>query len=430
MILRARLDPQRMLAATLLAATIGACSGAAPSPIPSVPGATPASGTPGLASPAGSPSAPGASAAASPEPPFDASHVAVTLEPYAHVDGGPLAFAAPHDGSSRLFVASQDGRVWVVTNGVDPTIALDIGDRITSGGERGLLGIALHPGFPTDPHVYLDYTDRNGNTVVSSFVLATGEASRLDGASERILFTTVQPFANHNGGALAFGPDADLYISLGDGGSGGDPQGNGQNRDVTLGKILRIDVDHASTDHPYSIPAGNPFGADPNARPEIWLYGLRNPWRLSFDRQTGTLWIGDVGQNKWEEVDAIPAGIGGLDLGWNRLEATHCYLPGNGCSPSGMTPPVAEYGHDQGCTIIGGYVYRGAAFPALRGGYLFADYCSGTIWAIPATATSLTKPIKVGATGSGTSAFGEDEAGELYVANLDGTISRVTASTR
>jgi glucose/arabinose dehydrogenase len=372
---------------------------------------------------------PGASASLGPR--FDPSHVAVTLMRYVHVAGGPLAIVAPPDGSGRLFIAAQDGRIWIVSKGVvSGTPLLDIGGRITSGGERGLLGIAVHPRFPADPRVFIDYTDTDGNTVVSSFRLDSADGSRLDPSSERIIFTTLQPFPNHNGGALTFGPDGDLYISLGDGGSEGDPLGNGQRRDTTLGKILRIDVDHPAGGRAYGIPANNPFIGNPSSRPEIWLYGLRNPWRMSFDRATGDLWIGDVGQDKWEEVDVAPAGKGGLNFGWNRMEGLHCYSPATGCDTAGLTMPVAEYGHGPECAVIGGFVYRGAAFPVLQGGYLFADYCSGTIFAIPADATRPRSPVVVGKTSGGVSGFGEDGAGELYLANLDGTISKVVATSR
>jgi glucose/arabinose dehydrogenase len=368
----------------------------------------------------------------SPGPPFDPAHVAVSLTPYVHVAGGPLAIVAPPDGSGRLFIAAQDGRIWVVSKGgaVASNPLLNISQRITSGGERGLLGIAVHPRFPADPRVFVDYTDLSGNTVVASFSLDPADESRLDLGSERIIFTTGQPFANHNGGALLFGPDGDLYISLGDGGSGGDPFGNGQRLDTALGKILRIDVDHPSDARAYGIPAGNPFAGNTSARPEIWLYGLRNPWRISFDRATGDLWIGDVGQDKWEEVDVARAGAGRLNFGWNRMEGLHCYAPANGCDTSGLTLPVAEYGHGPECTVIGGYVYRGSAFPALQGGYLFADYCSGTLFSIPAAATGQITPVVVGKTKSGISGFGEDASGELYAANLDGTISRVAVTSQ
>jgi glucose/arabinose dehydrogenase len=355
----------------------------------------------------------------------------VTLVPYAQVPGEPVAIVAPPDGSGRLFVASQSGQVWAVRDGtVGPGPMLDIASRITSGGERGLLGIAVHPRFPADPRVFLDYTDVNGNTVVSSFTIDVNDPSRLDPASELVILTTIQPYPNHNGGALAFGPDGDLYISLGDGGSEGDPQGNGQRLDTTLGKILRIDVNGAAGGRPYAIPPDNPFASVPAARPEIWLYGLRNPWRLSFDPATGDLWIGDVGQDTWEEVDVIRGGAGGLNLGWNRMEGRHCFQPAIRCDTNGLTLPIVEYGHDQGCAIIGGYVYRGTAFPVLRGGYLFADYCSGNIWEVDAAANPPATPVIVGKTGSGTSAFGVGADGELYVANLDGTISKVSATSR
>ena len=404
----------------LVVLLLAACSAQLVNPQPA--SQQPASQRPGSSQPRSS---------VSPGTPFDPARVAVNLTAYVHVDGGPLAIVAPPDGSGRLFVAAQDGRIWSVSNGaVASTPLLNIGQRITSGGERGLLGIAVHPRFPADPRVFVDYTDLNGNTVVSSFSLDPADTSRLDPGSERIIFTTAQPFPNHNGGALLFGPDGNLYISLGDGGSGGDPFGNGQRLDTMLGKILRIDVDHPSDGRAYGIPAGNPFVSNASARPEIWLYGLRNPWRMSFDRATGDLWIGDVGQDKWEEVDVAFAGTGGLNFGWNRTEGLHCYAPPNGCDTAGLTLPVAEYGHGPECTVIGGYVYRGLAFPALQGAYLFADYCSGALFAIPAAATGQTTPVVVGKTNTGISAFGEDAAGELYAVNLDGTISKVTVTSR
>jgi glucose/arabinose dehydrogenase len=404
---------------------VGACS--SPTSSPSL-GAT--------AAPSASPSATASSPIALPtvtESPFVAANVRVSLEPYAKVPGSPLAIVAPDDGSGRLLVATQEGLIWAVTNGVTADHPmLDISARITSGGERGLLGIAVHPGFPTDPRIFVDYTDGDGNTVVSSFRMATGDPTRFDPSIENVILRQEQPFPNHNGGAVVFGPDGALYITLGDGGSGGDPQGNGQNLDTLLGKILRIDIDHPDpADGTYGISADNPFVGRNGARPEIWLYGLRNPWRISFDRRTSDLWIGDVGQDRWEEVDVVPDGQSGLNFGWNVMEGDHCFQPAQGCDQATSIHPIAEYGHDQGCTIIGGYVYRGSAYPILRGGYLFADYCSGTIFAITAIDPTTSRlPVAVGETDSGVSAFGEDAAGELYVANLDGTISRVTAASR
>ncbi|HEX7949519.1 MAG TPA: PQQ-dependent sugar dehydrogenase [Candidatus Limnocylindrales bacterium] len=406
-----------------LASVVIACSSATPTP--SLPGPTlPVSPEPTAATPTAAAGTPGASSA-----PFDPTVASVSLQAFATVPGGPLAITAPEDGSGRLFVAAQDGRAWVVASDgqTRSTPLLDIRERITTGGERGLLGLAIHPGFPSDPRVYVDYTDRQGNTVVSSFRLDASDPDRLDPSSEVVMFTAGQPFPNHNGGALAFGPDGDLYISLGDGGGGGDPQGNGQRLDTTLGKILRVDVDRPSGGRPYGIPADNPFAGDPLKRQEIWLYGLRNPWRMSFDRLTGDLWIGDVGQGEREEVDVARAGVGGLNFGWNRMEGTRCFEPAEGCDRTGLTLPVVDYGHDQGCVVIGGVVYRGGRYPILRGGYVYADYCSGRTWLLDAAASS-PAVAEVGNVGGGVAAFGEDEAGEVYVANLDGTISRVVAA--
>jgi glucose/arabinose dehydrogenase len=384
---------------------------------------------------AGGPSA-SAAATASPSPTagaFVAANVAVNVRQFAKVNGGALAIAAPADGSGRLFVATQQGQIWSVSSDgkAAATPMLDIASRITSGGERGLLGIALHPGFPTDPRVFVDYTDLKGNTVVSSFSLASGATDGFDPGSERVILQVEQPFPNHNGGGVVFGPDSDLYIALGDGGSGGDPDGNGQNLDALLAKMLRIDVDHPSSGKAYGIPTDNPFRDENGAKPEIWLYGLRNPFRMSFDRPTGDLWIADVGQSKWEEIDVVRAGSGGgQNFGWNVTEGDHCYKPADNCNTTGITPPASEYGHDEGCAVIGGNVYRGAAFPILRGGYLFTDSCSGTIWAIPATTISIVPAVAVGEVSGSPAGFGEDPAGELYIASLNGVIWKVAASSR
>jgi glucose/arabinose dehydrogenase len=354
------------------------------------------------------------------------------VEKVATVPGGPLAFAAPRDSSGRLFVAAKDGRAWVLRDGiVGPEPLLDIRSLVSTGSEQGLLGIAVPATFPDDPRVFVDYTDTHGDTVVASYRLAGAAADRLDPASAAWVLTVDQPYPNHNGGALAFGPDGMLYISLGDGGSGGDPLGNGQRTDTLLGKILRLDVrPEATANGPYTVPPGNPFVGVVGARPEIWQYGLRNPWRFSFDRATGDLWIGDVGQDHWEEVDVARAGVGGLNFGWNAMEGRHCYSPLTDCRTSGITLPVVEYGHDAGCTVIGGAVYRGTAQPLLRGGYVYADYCSGTMWAVPASTDGTVAPVKVGNAGAGIAAFGEDAGGELYAANLDGTISKLVAARR
>jgi glucose/arabinose dehydrogenase len=346
------------------------------------------------------------------------------------VPGGPLAIVAPVDGSGRLFVAAQDGRIWVVKpdGSVLPDPLLDIRDRISSGGERGLLGLALHPGFPTDPRLYVDYTNTDGDSEVAVVSMYKSDGDRADVQTLRRVLFVKQPFPNHNGGALQFGPDGDLYVSLGDGGSGGDPQGNGQNKQVLLGKILRLDVDNPPAGQAYGIPAGNPFAAGGGA-PEVWLYGLRNPWRMSFDRETGDLWIGDVGQDSYEEVDVDPAGVGGVNYGWNILEATHCFSA-PACSSAG-TLPVAEYGRDVGSTVIGGYVYRGTVTPIADGLYLFADYGSGRLFAIGSGVSGMVAPTTVGQAATGViSAFGEDAAGELYVATLDGKVSRLVIAAK
>jgi glucose/arabinose dehydrogenase len=363
---------------------------------------------------------------------MDLAHLSISLEPLTRVDGGPLGVVAPNDPSGRLFIVAQDGRIWVsdAAGNVRSDPMVDLRDRVTSGGEQGLLGLALHPGFPGDPRVYVNYTNKDGDTVIGVLTLDPTDPNRLDpGSEQRILFLD-QPFANHNGGDLLFGPDRYLYAFFGDGGSGGDPHGNGQNPDVLLGKVLRLDVDHPNGDEAYSAPAGNPF-ADAGGRPEIWLMGVRNPWRSSFDRATGDLWIGDVGQGAWEEVDVARAAVGGLNLGWNRMEGNHCYPPGSQCSDEGLTPPVTEYSHDVGCTVVGGYVYRGAKYAALLGAYLFADYCSGRIWAVDPRTDDLREATEVGKAGRGqTSSFGEDASGELYLTDLGGTVSRIVAGSR
>lgn len=353
----------------------------------------------------------------------------VSLEDFTSVAGGPLAVAAPDDGSGRLFIAAQDGRIWVVDDDgtVLPDPMLDLRDRITSGGERGLLGLALHPGFQDDSRAFVNYTDLNGDSVIASLGVDSTNPSRLDPQSEEQVLFVDQPYPNHNGGDLHFGPDGYLYAFFGDGGSGGDPQNNGQNRDALLGKVLRLDVDHPGGDLPYSAPHGNPF-LDGAGRDEIWLWGMRNPWRSSFDRLTGDLWIGDVGQGAWEEVDVARAGVGGLNMGWNRMEGSHCYPPGSDCSTDGLTLPVTEYSHDLGCTVVGGYVYRGKAQPALAGVYLFADYCSGRLFAIDPATDELRDPVEVGNADGSISSFGEDAAGELYVLHLNGDVSKVVAS--
>ena len=424
---------RRLVAVTAIVALAAGCGSTGASGTPgasasaSVPPTTAPSALPSSSAASGSP-APAGSAATGP---FTTAGLHVKLEPV--VDGldSPLAVVNAHDGSNRLFVVDQGGQVRIVKDGaVLPDPFLDLAGRITSGGERGLLGLAFHPQFPTDPRLFVDYTDQSGDTQVSSFRVDPATPDRADPGSEVKILHVQQPYANHNGGAVVFGPDGKLYISLGDGGSGGDPHGNGQNLQTLLGKILRIDVDQRSGNKAYAIPSDNPFADGAGGAPEIWLTGLRNPWRMSFDRSTGDLWIGDVGQGAWEEIDVQRAGApGGTNYGWNRMEGRHCFQPSSGCDESGLAMPVTDYGHDQGCTVIGGNVVRGPDQPALIGGYLFADYCSGRIWAIDPSTDGYRDPAVVADSGHSLAAFGEDEAGNLYAADIGGgALLKVTAT--
>ena len=333
------------------------------------------------------------------------------------------------DGSGRLFVVEQGGVIWVLQDGQRlETPFLDVSDRISpealgSGySERGLLGLAFHPDYAENGVFFINYTDRNGTSVTSRYRVSADDPNRADPASEEQLLLVEQPFANHNGGHLAFGPDGYLYLALGDGGSAGDPQNNAQNLGTLLGTILRLDVD---ADEGYAIPEDNPFVADENARPEIWAWGLRNPWRFSFDRETGDLYIADVGQNEWEEVNFQPASSpGGENYGWNAYEASQIY---SGQQPAAdPVMPIAEYSHSGtgGCSITGGYVYRGEALPALDGVYFYGDWCTGTIWSATAGEGGAWDAQVALESGRRISSFGEDEAGELYVVDYDGEILR------
>ena len=334
----------------------------------------------------------------------------------------PTGVTNAGDGTGRLLITERAGKVRVVNadGALDPEPFVDLTGRIISGGERGLLGLAFHPSFATNRRLFVDYTRAGDGATVVSELQASADGSRADPASERTLLVVPQPFANHNGGQIAFGPDGYLYIGLGDGGSEGDPNGNGQNRNVLLGKILRIDVDasHAAG-KAYAIPPDNPYallGAAPGAgRLEIWAYGLRNPWRFSFDRLTGDLYIGDVGQNAWEEIDRQPLDPpGGANYGWNLREGDHCYRT---CDTTGLVAPIAEYSHALGCAVTGGYVYRGAAEASLQGVYIFGDYCSGRLFTLHSGGGSFTTRT-VANTSLNISSFGEDDAGELFLVDL------------
>ena len=333
----------------------------------------------------------------------------------------PVYLTHAGDGSGRSFVVEQAGRVRVLGDGgLEGAPYLDISGIVRSGGERGLLSIAFHPGYARNGLLYVNYTDRDGDTVVARYAVSS-DAGRVDPASASEVIAVGQPYGNHNGGQIQFGPDGYLYIGTGDGGWAGDPRNRAQNPRSLLGKMLRLDVDSAA---PYSVPPDNPFAAAEGAAPEIWAMGLRNPWRFSFDRRTGDLYIGDVGQNKWEEIDVQPAASrGGENYGWRIMEGAHCFHPATGCARPGLSLPVYEYSQAQGCSVTGGYVYRGRALPDLAGTYVFADYCAGTIWGLARDAAGDWTRTTLLETNFPISSFGEDEAGELYV--LDYSAGRV-----
>ncbi len=353
------------------------------------------------------------------------SEVALELVPV--VEKGlqaPLFVTHAGDGSGHLFVVEQAGTIRVIDQGVlQEAPFLDLRDRVsTKGDEQGLLGLAFHPDHRRNGRLFVNYNRRDDGATVLAEYSRQGQSLQISAATERILMVVPQPYLNHNGGMVAFGPDGYLYIGRGDGGSRGDPQNRAQNSHEWLGKILRIDVDR---ERPYAIPADNPF-VKGGGRPEVFAFGIRNPWRFSFDRETGMLWLADVGQNKWEEVDLV---VAGGNYGWRIMEGTHCYKPEHDCNPEGLIFPLAEYGHEQGrCSIIGGYVYRGQAAPALRGTYLFGDYCSGELFALSSSANrkASTVPRVLIHTGYRISSFGEDEAGEVYVVDHKGGLYRLT----
>jgi glucose/arabinose dehydrogenase len=417
-----------LLVACLLLAACGPTTGTGQPPA--------TTGSPGASLPSSAPATttPTATATATTTGPSAFDPTGVSLDIRVVVDGltSPVDVASAHDRTGRLFVVEQAGRIRLVEDGRLVTRPfLDIRKEIASGGERGLLGLAFHPNFPSDPRLFVDYTDLNGDTVVSEFTVDPADGDVADPGSERILLEIDQPFPNHNGGAVAFGPDGMLYVAMGDGGSGGDPQGNGQRLDTLLAKILRIDVDgHTEGGAAYRIPDDNPFLDDPDAMPEIWLTGLRNPWRIRFDRETGNLWIGDVGQGAWEEIDVATAGDGGLNFGWNVMEGFHCFEPDTGCDKTGLTLPIAEYGHGLGCAVIGGIVVRDADQPRLIGGYLFADECSGNIWLLdPSDTTVRQEPVLAVGTGRSISAISLDEDGTVLATDLgSGQLLAITAA--
>lgn len=356
--------------------------------------------------------------AASASPPRETG---LALERVASGLDRPLYLTAPL-GDPRLFIVEQGGRIRIVKDGrLLPTPFLDLSDRTRASGERGLLSMAFHPRYAENGFLYVDYTDLHGDTRVERYTVSR-DPDRVDATTARLIIGIDQPYANHNGGLILFGPDGMLYVGMGDGGSAGDPHGNGQDHGSLLGKLLRLDVDHGT---PYAIPRDNPFLGTRGARGEVWAYGLRNPWRFSFDPPAGLLYIADVGQNRWEEVDVEAAGRGGLDYGWNAMEGDHCYgwLP---CRREGRVIPALEYGHDEGCSVTGGFVYRGRLIPSLVGHYLYADFCRGWIRSFKYERGAVTAPTEwQGLEPGQVTSFGQDGHGELYVCAHAGTVYRL-----
>jgi len=387
--------------------------------------------TPGTPDVVGTTPAPEQPAPAEEPTPTPLAEIEISLELVAEGLEQPLFVTGAGDGSGRLFVLEKTGRAWILRDGERlATPFLDLSDTVSTSSEQGLLGMAFSPSFAKDGVLYVGYTDAKGTSTISRFT-ARGDA--VDAASEQVLLRVAQPYANHNGGMLAFGPDGYLYIGFGDGGSGGDPQGNGQNPNALLGKMLRIDVSPdaaTSPDRAYGVPADNPMLAGGTAAPEIWASGLRNPWRFSFDRKTGDLWIGDVGQNAWEEIDFQPAAsVGGENYGWNVFEATHTYPPNDPPPANGadFTMPVLEYDRTTGTSVTGGYVYRGGAQEKLWGTYLYADFSVGRVWGLQRGADGGVETRLLLDNDMMIASFGEDDGGELYLVDFNGGVHRVIA---
>lgn len=340
----------------------------------------------------------------------------------------PVDLQSPADNTNRIFVVEQAGVISVFPN--DPSVTtretfLDLRDKVDDkGNEEGLLGLAFHPDYKNNGYFYVNYTAENPNrTVISRFKVSAADADKADAGSEVQLLTFEQPYSNHNGGQVSFGPDGFLYIAVGDGGSGGDPQENGQNRSTLLGTILRIDVNKSENGKAYAIPADNPFANNNNGyRPEIYAYGLRNPWRFSFDKTNGRLWTGDVGQNAYEEIDVIEKGG---NYGWNTMEGKHCFDPKNGCDQSGLKLPIHDYGRDEGISVTGGFVYRGPTLKSLVGKYIYADYGSRRIWALDYNGGHNPVNTLLLEADFNTSSFGVDQNDELYLCGFDGKIHRL-----
>ena len=343
----------------------------------------------------------------------------------------PVYLTAPLGDKDRLFIVEKRGTIRIIKNGtLLGAPFLDITPLVSTGGEQGLLGLAFDPNYAVNGRFYVSYTDASGDSRIVRY-LVSGDPDAAQTGPDRVLLTIDQPYANHNGGNIVIGPKGFLYIGMGDGGSGNDPQENGQDRTDLLGSLLRIDVSPAGD---YTVPTDNPFFNDPPARPELWDYGLRNPWRFSFDRLTGDLYIADVGQSAREEINVAPAAQGsgkGLNYGWNTMEGTIC-TPGvnPNCDKTGLTPPVLDYDHSGGsCSVTGGYVYRGSAIPEIQGTYFYADYCAGWVRSFEYRNGAPTEQRDWGSLrpGAAIPSFGEDAQGELYILTPQGSVHRVIA---
>jgi glucose/arabinose dehydrogenase len=338
----------------------------------------------------------------------------------------PLFLTSPPGDLNRQFIVEKTGKIRIIRNeALVPTPFLDISTRVSSGSEQGLLGLAFHPQYAGNGLFVVNYTNTSGDTRVSLFRVSA-DPDRADASSEQVILAVDQPFSNHNGGMVAFGPDGKLYIGMGDGGSGGDPQNNGQSRSTLLGKILRLEV---SATGQVSVPSDNPFVGQPGIRPEIWSWGLRNPWRFSFDRSTGDLYIGDVGQNAREEIDVATDVVQfgrGRNYGWNIMEGMACFS-GSNCNRNGLTLPVLDYGHAEGCSVTGGYVYRGTVLGAFAGHYFYADYCEGWVRSFRLSGTGVTEQQEWPSLRPGGQilSFGEDARGELYILSGSGKVFRI-----
>jgi glucose/arabinose dehydrogenase len=343
----------------------------------------------------------------------------------------PLGLEQPNDGSGRLFVVEQGGRIKIIQNGaVLATPFLDITSKISTGSEMGLLGVTFHPNYSANGKLYVNYTRTVSGqiqSVIAEYIASPANANQVNIATERILLTVdqVNNFTNHKAGQLAFGPDGLLYFGLGDGGGGGDPFGHGQSTATLLGKMMRIDVNSTDPGLQYHVPSDNPFVAG-GGLPEIFAFGFRNPWRFSFDRGTGRLFVADVGQDQFEEVDIVQKGG---NYGWNIMEGMHCFNPSSGCNTAGLTLPIAEYSHAEGNAVIGGFVYRGTNLASLRGVYVFGDLGTGKIFALQEASPNVFNRTLLLTTGKTISTFGQDQAGELYLVDIGaGNVFKLAAN--